>query len=128
MASTLRSRLVLANQVVFDQVDIFEADVFTPVAGLVPADVSMSLLFNNVATSWDLLAGALVQDSQVVSGHVYWDELDNGAYGIRFLPNALGHWSLTVRYSTAPSQSIGIGFDVVSLPVVAESGLSVSFV
>jgi len=128
MAATFRTRLIQVNQVVFDQVDIFQADFFTRVTGLTPADVTLTLMFNNQAVAWPLVDGTAVLDTQVVAGSVYWAELPNNAYGIRFFPNSLGHWNLAISYSAAPpSQIIGIDFDVVNLPLSVDSGLRADF-
>lgn len=127
MAATYRTRLVQVNQVVFDQVDIFQSDFFTRRTGLLPTDVTLTLFLNNAVVAWPLVDGSAVTDAQVVSGSVYWNELTNGAYGIRFYPNSLGHWSLSISYSAAaPNQIVSLDFDV-SSPSSSSDSLRVDF-
>lgn len=127
MTVTYRSRLVQANQVVIDQVDIFQSDFFNRVTGLDPTDVSVTLFYNNQVAAWPVVDGSSIIDSQVAAGKVYWGELANGSYGVRFFPNALGHWNLVVQFSPSPSQIVSLSFDVVNMPSLVESGLHASF-
>ncbi len=126
MAATFRNRLVQFNQVVFDQVDIFLTDQFTRVTGLLPTDVTLTLSLNNALVTWPLVNGATVLDTQVAAGTVYWNQLTNGAYGVRFFPNQLGHWNLSITYPGS-SQIVTIDYDVVNLPMAVEPGLTVGF-
>jgi hypothetical protein len=125
MPSSFRVRAVPVNQVVYDQIDLFLVDQYTRAAGVQTTDVTLALFLNNSVVTWPLVNGAAVLDSQVVSGSVYWAALQNGSYGIRFLPNQLGHWSLTVTYPGS-SQIVGISYDVSTAPD-APSGFSVGF-
>lgn len=127
MAALYRSRFVQINQVIFDQVDIFQSDFFNPVTGLDPTDVSLSVFFNNTLVTWPLVDGSSVIDSQVVAGSVFWSELSTGAYGVRFYPNNLGHWKLVFKYAPSPSQVINLDYDVKDLPNFVESGLRANF-
>ncbi len=126
MAATFRTRLVQINQLIYDQVDLFSANQYTRIAGVVPADVTLTLFLNNTVVAWPLLDGSVVSDAQVVSGSVYWDALPNQGYGLRFFPNSLGHWNLLINYP-GTSQIVGIDFDVVNLPLAVESGLTAGF-
>ena len=127
MAATYLSRLVQVNQVIIDQVDIFQSDFYNRVTGLVPANVTLTLFFNNQAVAWPLSDGTGIVDSQIASGTVYWNELPNSSYGVRFFPNALGHWNLVIQFAPSPSQIISISYDVVNMPSLVESGLQVNF-
>lgn len=119
--------MIQVNRVVYDQVDIFQADFFTRVIGLLFTDVTVSLTRDNVVAAWPLVDGTLVPDSQVVAGRIYWNALSTGAYGIRYFPNALGHWNLSVAWPQTPPQNIVIDYDVVNLPLAVESGLRADF-
>lgn len=122
MATTTRTRVVQAHQVVFDQVEILQADLFTRVLGLTVADVSLVLTHNNVSVDWPLLSGVGVTDALVSSGQVYWNELSSGAYGLRFFPNALGTWILEVSYPVGtPAQRITVTYDAFNPPPVVDS-------
>ena len=128
MATTFRTRQLQVNQVVYDQVDIFQSDLFTRITGLQPVDVTLTLFLNNQVVAWPLVDGTGVDDSQVVAGEVFWNQLPNGGYGIRFFPNSLGHWNLAISYnSTSPAQIVAIDFDVVNLPLSVDNGLRADF-
>ena len=126
MSATFRTRLVQVNQVIFDQIDIFQVNQFNRVTGLLPTDVTLALSLNNTTVSWPLVDGTTVLDTQVVSGSVYWSQLSNGAYNLRFFPNSLGHWNLSITYP-GTSQIVSLDFDVVNLPLAVESSLTVGF-
>jgi hypothetical protein len=123
---TFRTRSVQANQVVFDQIDLFSADQYTRIPGVSASNVTLTLFFNNTLVSWPLVEGASISDGQVVSGSVYWTALPNQAYGVRFFPKALGHWNLAIDYP-GTSQIISLDYDVMNLPVGVEPGLTVGF-
>lgn len=126
MAATFRTRLVQVNQVIFDQVDLFLPDQYNRVTGVPITDVTLTLFLNNVAVSWPLADGTGVYDNQVAAGTVYWNQLTNGGYGIRFYPISLGHWNLSINYPGS-SQIVTIDYDVVNLPLAVESGLTAGF-
>ncbi len=127
MATTNRTRAVQVNQVIFDQVEILQADLFTRVSGLTVANVSLTLTYNNDVVSWPLISGVGIIDSQVVVGNVYWNELSSGAYGLRFFPNALGTWSIEIAYSAgSPNQRVTVTYDVFN-PLSLEDELRASF-
>lgn len=117
MAVVNKSRLVQINRLAFEQVDIFQSDFFTRIPGLVPSDVSLTLTYNNEVVAWPLVSGVAVTNGEVSSGRVYWSELANNAYGLRFYPNALGLWVVEVAYAATPQQITVVGFDVVNLPL-----------
>ena len=125
--ATTRGRVVLANQVVYDQVDFFHLDGFTRVVGLVPGHLELHVFFNNVLQAWDLVLGTSVADAKVTAGYLYFNEIPGvfGFYNLRFRPNALGFWRIVLTFG-AGSQVSAQDFDVVqSLP--AETGLKASF-
>ena len=123
MSTTKNVRAVQVNQVLFDQIEILQADLFTRVTGLTVSNVTLVLRYNNVVVNWPLVSGTSVSDSQVVAGSVYWNELTGSAYGLRFYPNALGTWSIEISYSGgSPTQRITIVYDVFN-PLTVDSGL-----
>lgn len=127
MTILFRSRLVSSNQVVFDQADFYQADLYTKVSGLTPSDVSLTLTFNNVALNWPLISGTGILDNQVAAGSVYWNALPSNSYGLRFFPNAVGAWALELGYGTgAPAQRIKLFYDI--LPISCPSGINISFI
>jgi hypothetical protein len=125
MSATFRTRAVQANQVVYDQVDLFLVNQYTRATGVQVTDVTLAVFLNNAVVAWPLVDGTSVTDPQVVAGLVYWGVLPNGSYGIRFFPNSLGHWNLTFTYPGS-TQIVGIDFDVVA-PSSVESGVFAGF-
>lgn len=127
--ATTRGRIVTQNQVVYDQVDFFQSDGFTRVAGLTYTSVLLNVFFENVAQPWPLANGIGVSDAQVSSGYVFFNEVPGSPsyYNVRWRPNAIGYWRLLITY--VPGQQIEAqDYDVInSLPIV-ESGLSASFI
>lgn len=122
MSTTNRTRVVQANQVIFDQVEILQADLFTRVLGLTVSNVTIALTHNNVSVNWPLISGVGVTDALVVSGNVYWNQLVSGAYGLRFFPNALGTWLLEVAYPAGtPAQRTSTSYDVFNPPPTVDS-------
>ncbi len=127
--ATTRGRLVQQNQVVYDQVDFFQSDGFTRVTGLTFSGVQLAVFFENVAQPWPLAQGLGVNDAQVASGQVYFNEVPGnpGYYNIRWRPNAVGYWRLLVTY--VPGQQIEAqDYDVIQGAPTIESGLSASFI
>lgn len=122
-------RLIPINRVVIDQADIFAPDDFTRITGLTVADITTVLFYNNLAQPWPLVTGTTVTDAQVASGNVYFNEVLGypGFYSLRFRPNAVGFWRISLAYD-AGSKALAFNYDIVpEMPPVA-SGLKASFV
>ena len=111
---TVSSRSVPNNELIRDQVDFFQPDSFTRITGLGVSQVSIILFFNNVAQPWPLVNGSTVTDIQVAGGSVYWNEIPGtpGYYSVRFMPNAVGYWRLSVSYAPG-TQVVLHDFDVI---------------
>lgn len=126
--NTTRSRVVRPNELIFCQADFLASDEFTRLMGLVPADIEAKLFFNNVLQPWSLVDGSLMQDALVASGSIYWAEIPSSAgyYGIRFRPNAVGYWRLSLTY-TAGQQLFQTDYDVIP-PPAADGGLRSSLI
>lgn len=127
--STTRGRLVVNNQVVYDQADFFQLDGFTRVTGLLPAQLVEQLFFQNALQPWPLVSGVGVTDAQIASGKVYWAEVPGspGIYNVRWRPNAIGYWRLLISYPVG-TQIMGQDYDVTVAGVPVETGLKASFV
>lgn len=125
--STTRGRLVYTNQVVYDQADFFQVDGFTRISGIVPAQLSCALYFNNSAQPWTLVSGASIPDLNISAGRIFWQEIPGGPYGVRFRPNAVGYWRLVITY--APGfQIVAQDYDVnAGTGVPIDGGLRASF-
>lgn len=125
---TTRGRLVYNNLVVYDQADFFRLDGYTRVTGVTPSHIVCEVYYNNALQPWTLISGFGLLESQVTSGHVYWDDL-GGVYGIRWRPNAVGYWRILLNY-VAGSQILGQDYDVnagTGVPTPS-GGLKASFV
>jgi hypothetical protein len=126
--ATTRGRLVQINQTILDQADFFALDGFTRVQGLTISDVVGQLFFLNQAQPWPLVTGIGVTDAQVVSGKVYFNEVQGspGYYSIRWRPNALGYWRMSMTYP-AGMQVLAQDFDVGQAATPPASGVKASF-
>jgi len=108
--ATTRGRLVYNNQVVYDQADFFQLDGFTRVSGLTPSQLICEVFHNNVKLLWPLVLGTGLTETQVVSGHILWDDLGS-SYGVRWRPNAVGYWRILITYAPG-TQILGQDYDV----------------
>lgn len=106
-----RNRSVQAGALVHDFLDVFDTDGFTRIENLEPDDFSFQIFYNGTILLWSLEDGAGVSDPLVSSGRVYLSEPSAGIYGVRFFPNAPGHWRLNFSYATVP-QRWTTSFDV----------------
>ncbi len=125
---TTSNRFIYANQLVLDQADFFEGDGYTRVVGLTPLTVSLSLFFNNVLQVWPFVSGDAVADGQVLGGNVYLNEIPgtSGFYSLRFRPNAVGYWRVSLAYPDG-LQVVNLDYDVVAVPPTISQGLKPSF-
>jgi hypothetical protein len=126
--STTRGRLVVNNQVVFDQADFFQPDGFTRVTGLIPSQLTAQLFFQNVLQPWPLVPGFGVAEAQIALGKVYWLEVPGspGIYNVRWRPNSIGYWRLIIAYPGG-TQIMAQDYDVTVAGVQVETGLKASF-
>lgn len=124
---TTRGRLVYTNQVVYDQADYFQADGYSRVTGIVPAQLILQVYYNNTQMPWSIVSGIGVPEASVASGRVYWQEIPGGPYGIRFRPNAVGYWRVLITWPFG-RQIMGQDYDVNAGSGIPEtSGLRASF-
>lgn len=125
---TTRGRQVYNNQVVYDQADFFQLDGYTRVSGLTPLNLTLEVYYNNALQPWSLIVGAGISDTQVISGHVYWDDTGR-IYGVRWRPSAVGYWRVLITYPQG-AQILGQDYDVGSGTGIMppSAGLKASFV
>lgn len=119
-------RVQPTHTVVLDQVDFFQGDFYTRIAGLGTGNVALVAFYGNTPLAWPLVSGVGVTDAQVVAGSVYFHELQAGYYGLRFRPNVSGYWRLIFNYA-AGTQSVTLDYDILD-PITLASGLKASFV
>ena len=127
---TTRNRLVRSNETIVEQVDFFQvSDGYTRITGLTISQTQQTLFFNNVLAPWQFVTGLGVTDAMVASGKVYFAEIpgSSGYYSVRFRPNAVGYWRLSILYPTASLGTV-LGYDVISVPTTADAGLQSSFI
>lgn len=129
MGLRTQGRLLRVNQTVIDQVDFFQVDGFTRVAGLTHVNLGARLFFDNALQPWTLGNGAGLTDQLVTAGGVYFHEITGapGHYSVRFRPNAAGYWRLLLTYA-AGQQIVAHDYDVVMEPSSKQAGLKASFV
>ena len=125
----VKSRNVWSNQTVYDQVDIFQNDGYTRIAGLGVSNLTLQVFFNNLLQPWPLVNGAGVVDALVGAGQVYLAELPgaSGLYGVRWRPNATGYWRLVLSYADVP-QVVMLDYEVTPTLLPEDPGLKVAFV
>jgi hypothetical protein len=126
---TVQSRLVPNNTTVWDQLDFFQSDGFTRVGALNTSNITATLFFGNVPQPWNLVNGAGINDQQIVSGNLYFNEIPGAPtfYNLRLRPTGVGFWRLVVVYPSVP-QTIIHNFDVVSQFQGDDNGLKASFI
>ncbi len=125
-----RSRRVQTNDVVLDQVDIFQGNGYARVASLTISDVGAKLFWNNQLQPWAFVDGTSIPDTLVVSGYVFWNEIPGapGFYNVRFRPQGTGYWRLVVTY-LAGLQTTCVDYDVLpESATLSETGLRASFI
>lgn len=129
MSLATQARLLRVDQTVIGQVDFFQGDGFTRVAGLTVGDLSSRLFFDNVLQPWSLINGATVGDALISAGGIYFNEIGSapGHYSVRFRPNVVGYWRLVLSYA-AGQQIVAHDYDVTVEPLSKRSGLKASFV
>lgn len=123
------NRQVISGNLVRDQADFFVVgsdSVRQP--GLVAVNISASLFSNNVYQTWQFLDGAGIPDSSISSGAVYFNEIvgSPGFYSIRFFPNAMGFWKLSLTWSSG-NATLNKCYDVVPSAINQNAGLIASF-
>ncbi len=128
MATTARDRNVPSGQVILDQADFFLGDGFTRVAGISVGQITSKLFLGNVVQAWSLASGLGLTDAQLVAGKVYFNEVPGspGYYSVRFRPNSVGFWRLSLTWS-AGTQTVILDFDVASSVTLVDTGLNASF-
>lgn len=118
-------RLVQAGNLVFAQVDIRTAPSAARTRGVVAGNLISTVFSNNGPLSWPIQDGLSVQDSQINSGSIYFNEIVGcpGFYSVRFFPDRTGFWRVVL---TMGSSEFVLDFDVRSFQAPDE--LSASFV
>jgi hypothetical protein len=93
------SRQVHAQSVVYDQVDFFLGTnrISVPITSL-----ESKLFVNNQLLPWTLEDGTTVLDISIAATKIYYNEIAGspGYNSIRFFPDRIGFWRLSIKYST----------------------------
>lgn len=119
-------RVLPLHAVALDQLDFYQGDFFTRIAGITPSNLVLTAFYNNSPLNWPLLSGVGLTDAQIAAGSVYIHEIQTGYYGVRFRPNAAGYWRFTFDYAIG-TQSVTLDYDILD-PIVLASGLKASFI
>lgn len=121
------TRIVTAGSMVLDNVDLFLADGRTRVVEVPVTDLQLKVFCNSGEVDWPLVSGVGVNDIRVVAGKVYWTEIADGFYNIRFFPSVLGLWRLILTYR-AYDQAVSFTYDVISrVSTNPSTGVKTSF-
>lgn len=121
------TRIVTAGKMVLDNVDLFLADGRTRVVEVPVLDLQLKVFCNSDEVTWPLVSGVGINDIRIVAGKIYWTEIADGFYNIRFFPSVLGLWRLIITYR-AYDQAVSFTYDVVSkVSVNPSTGVKTSF-
>lgn len=121
------TRVVPAGKMILENVDLFLGDGRTRVVEVPVSDLQLKVFSNSDEVSWPLVSGVGVNDVRVTAGKVYWTEIADGFYNIRFFPSVLGLWRLILTYR-AYDQAVSFSYDVVpKVPVNPSTGIRTSF-
>jgi hypothetical protein len=96
------NRLVSAGSVISDQLAVYNPpNTFTRPVGLVVSDFSLIVFANNEELTWNLLDGTSVLNSAISPGSIYFNEISTnpGYYAIRWYPDRIGYWNLSLTCS-----------------------------
>lgn len=122
----LQARTLPPAVVVQDQLDVFAVDGYNRLPALVPGNFSLRLTYNNAVQAWPLVSGVGVQDTAVVAGQVYLDEVSTGYYRLRWFPSAPGAWRLEVIYAPSGQRTLFV-YDIHPPQPVPSMGIHASF-
>ena len=125
------TRLVATGSVISDQLAVYDPpNTFSRPAGLTIADFSLTVFANNENLTWTLVDGTSVLNSAISPGFIYLNEIatNPGFYSIRWYPDRIGFWNLTIP-CTVNSVEYILEYDVVPNSFFANSnqGLIASF-
>ena len=120
-----------SGSVICDQLVIYNpANSFTRDTGIVISDLTLTLFVNNVSVNWSLVDGSSILDYQISPGYIYFNEISGnpGFYSLRFFPDRIGYWNLSLVYSGTTVEYVR-EFDVVPAGSFGSttSGLVTSF-
>jgi hypothetical protein len=121
------TRIVTAGKMILENVDLFLSDGKTRVVELPPSELQLKVFCNSDEVNWPLVSGVGINDIRVTAGKVYWTEIADGFYNIRFFPSVLGLWRLILTYR-AHDQAVSFTYDVVpKVSVNPFTGVRTSF-
>ena len=107
-------RTVNAGGVIYDQITIYDPiGTFNRLTGATLTDFSLNAFFNNTPLAWVIADGVGVLDSEVSPGVIYFNEIASapGFYSVRFYPNAVGYWSISLLYTPTTYENV-LNYDV----------------
>lgn len=103
------SRLVSGGQVIYDQLDFYNAPgSIVRLPGISYTSLSVKVFANNVNLAWSLADGSTVLDSSISAGTVYFNEITGNAgyYQFRFFPDRVGFWRILFVYTSGNTELI----------------------
>ena len=96
------SRLVSNGIIIFDQITVYDpANSYDRVGGLSNTDFTLNLFANNEKLSWSLEDGSSILSANISPGSIYIEEITGatGYYSIRWFPDRVGYWMLSLVYT-----------------------------
>lgn len=125
------SRLLPSASLIRDQVDYYNPSGSTNRAiGITFSQITLQIFVDNSKLLWPIVDGTLIADSSISAGNVYLNEIPGspGYYSIRFFPDKIGFWKLSILNTTL-NQEITKEYDIVPAGTFGptSSGLNASF-
>jgi len=125
------SRIVTAGSVIYEQLDFYyPINSIIRSVGIVPANLTCTVFVNNGVLNWPLIDGTGIVDSSISSGSIYFNEIANGFYSLRFFPHMVGFWRIITKHASYSIELIK-DYDIVpsgSFKSTGSSGLNATFV
>jgi len=123
------NRSVPTSTLVFDQVALYAVDGVTRVTSAAASGLIIKVFLNGALQNWTVAAGAGVQNAQISSGTVYFQEISGapGFYSVRMFLPAPGFWTFSLVYTSVLQERV-LSYDAkASSSDCGSSGIIASF-
>lgn len=110
------------------QFEVLAGDNYTGITGLIDTDFLIQITKNavDVTGSWTLTDGTGVLDEDILADTIYLDEIGDGRYRVRWIPDAAALWQLRLKYVVGTS--IHEEFFETTVNTIDQPGLVYSFI
>ncbi len=125
------SRLLPSASLIRDQVDYYDpTGSVNRALGVTFSQITLQIFVDNSKLLWPIVDGTLTADSSISAGTVYLNGVSGspGFYSLRFFPDKVGFWKLSLLNTTF-NQEVIKEYDVVPAGTFGptSSGLNASF-